>query len=75
MVSYATTINKLQGQSLDYVGLYLPKDVFSHGQLYVSLSRNKSKKGIKILIHDDAKTQNILQQMLCTKRFSIMFDW
>jgi ATP-dependent DNA helicase PIF1 len=55
MVSYAMTINKSQGQSLDYVGLYLPKDVFSHGQLYVALSRVKSKKGIKILIHDDAK--------------------
>jgi ATP-dependent DNA helicase PIF1 len=55
IVSYAMTINKSQGQSLDYVGLYLPKDVFSHGQLYVALSRVKSKKGIKILIHDDAK--------------------
>jgi ATP-dependent DNA helicase PIF1 len=30
IVSYAMTINKSQGQSLDYVGLYLPKDVFSH---------------------------------------------
>jgi ATP-dependent DNA helicase PIF1 len=55
IVSYAMTINKSQGQSLDYVGLYLPKDVFSHGQLYVALSRVKSKKGIKILVHDDAK--------------------
>jgi ATP-dependent DNA helicase PIF1 len=55
IVSYAMTINKSQGQSLDYVGLYLPKDVFSHGQLYVALSRVKSKKEIEILIHDEAK--------------------
>ncbi|PNX78026.1 helicase-like protein, partial [Trifolium pratense] len=55
IVSYAMTINKSQGQSLDYVGLYLPKDVFSHGQIYVAVSRVKSKKGIKILIHDETK--------------------
>ncbi|XP_058735847.1 uncharacterized protein LOC131623246 [Vicia villosa] len=53
IVSYAMTINKSQGQSLDTVGLYLPRDVFTHGQIYVALSRVTTKQGIKILVHDD----------------------
>ncbi|KAL5194227.1 Replication protein A DNA-binding subunit B [Glycine soja] len=44
---------KIPGQSLSMVGLYLPKPVFTHGQLYVALSRVNSAKGLKILIHDD----------------------
>ncbi|KAF1880088.1 hypothetical protein Lal_00022217 [Lupinus albus] len=50
--SCAITINKSQGQSLESVRLYVPKPVFSHGQLYVAISRVKSKKGLKILIYD-----------------------
>nr|XP_027096174.1 uncharacterized protein LOC113716072 [Coffea arabica] len=49
-LSFAMTINKAQGQTLDFVGIYLREPVFSHGQLYVALSRAKSSSSIKILI-------------------------
>ncbi|XP_071699903.1 uncharacterized protein [Rutidosis leptorrhynchoides] len=49
---FAMTINKSQGQSLSQVGLFLPRPVFTHGQLYVAISRVKNKKGLKILICD-----------------------
>ncbi|XP_058775249.1 uncharacterized protein LOC131649504 [Vicia villosa] len=47
--------HSVEGQSLDNVGLYIPRDVFTHGQIYVALSRVTTKKGIKILTHDEEK--------------------
>nr|XP_043620270.1 ATP-dependent DNA helicase PIF1-like [Erigeron canadensis] len=59
VVYFAMTINKSQGQSLSTVGLYLQRPVFTHGQLYVAISRVKSKKGLKVLICDkDGKPKN-----------------
>nr|GEZ63650.1 hypothetical protein [Tanacetum cinerariifolium] len=52
-LSFAMTINKCQGQSLSKVGLYLPRPVFTHGQLYVAISRFKSKRGLKVVVCDE----------------------
>ena len=49
------TINKNQGKSLSYFELFLPKSVFTLGQLYIAVSIIKSKKGLKILILDENK--------------------
>ncbi|CEP19618.1 hypothetical protein [Parasitella parasitica] len=49
-LAFGMTINKAQGQTMARVGMYLPTNVFSHGQLYVAMSRVKDRKAIKILI-------------------------
>ena len=56
---YCMTTNKAKSQTLDFVGLYLPNQVFSHGQLYVGLSRAGSADRIK----DD---QGIFTNQSCT---------
>jgi ATP-dependent exoDNAse (exonuclease V) alpha subunit len=50
------SINKGQGQTLAHAGLYLPRPVFTHAQLYVVVSRVRTRAGLKILIiYDNGK--------------------
>lgn len=49
-LSFAMTINKAQGQTIPNVGVYLPQSVFSHGQLYVALSRGTSWTNTRVLV-------------------------
>jgi len=48
-LSFAMTINKSQGHTIPNVRIYLPEPVFSHGQLYVGLSRGVSRNATRVL--------------------------
>jgi hypothetical protein len=58
-LAFSMTINKSQGQSLHHVGIDLRESVFSHGQLYVALSRCTSSNCIKVLLPDGSTTTNV----------------
>ena len=47
-IDFLVAINKSQGKA----GLFLHRSIFSHGQLYVVVSRVKCKKGLKSLYYD-----------------------
>ena len=53
------TISKSQGQSVDALGIYLRKPLFSHGQLYVALSRCRNPNNIFIQNDSDNKEEII----------------
>ena len=63
-LAFSMTINKSQGQSVKHVGIDLRTPVFTHGQLYVALSRCTSSQRIKVLLKEDMmnsfKTPNIV---------------
>ncbi|KAG3133084.1 hypothetical protein PC128_g26390 [Phytophthora cactorum] len=48
--AFAMTINKAEGQTVQSLGLYLWAPCFSHGQLYVALSKVTSRSNFKALI-------------------------
>ncbi|XP_072090602.1 uncharacterized protein [Arachis hypogaea] len=65
IMSFAMTINKSQGETLSKVGIYLPRPFFTHGQLYVALSRVTTKDGLRVLLQnyghlEDNYTMNVV---------------
>nr|XP_015637912.1 uncharacterized protein LOC107280855 [Oryza sativa Japonica Group] len=74
-VCYVMTINKSQGQTLEQVGIYLKKPVFTHGQLYVAISRATSRTGLKILIeNDDGSCGNQTRNVVYTEILSATME-
>ena len=63
-LAFAMTINKSQGQSVKHVGIDLRAGVFSHGQLYVAMSRATRSSNIKVILPPGAENlvKNIVYQ-------------
>ena len=59
---FAMTINKSQGQTLHTVGVDLRNPVFTHGQLYVALSRVTDVGRLKVLLPEEngRRTMNVV---------------
>jgi hypothetical protein len=67
---FAMTINKSQGQTVEHVGLDLRRPVFTHGQLYVGISRVTSIWNIKGIWEEkekSAKTKNVVYSEVLLK--------
>lgn len=56
VLAFVISINKAQGQSFEEVGIYIHRPLFSHGQLYVALSRGRDPK--KIYIQNSSENQS-----------------
>jgi len=57
---FAMTINKSQGQTFKAVGVDLTDESFTHGMLYVALSRVGSPDCLTMLVREDRKTRNVV---------------
>ncbi|CAN1149632.1 ATP-dependent DNA helicase PIF1 [Linum perenne] len=64
-LSFSMTINKIQGQTLTQVGLCLKRQIFTHGQLYVALSRVTKRSGLSIVSCDeDGEPSNSMKNIV-----------
>ncbi|XP_059221065.1 uncharacterized protein LOC131995857 [Stomoxys calcitrans] len=63
-ISFAMTINKSQGQTFNVAGLDLSVECFSHGQLYVALSRVTSKQNMFVLANDKKAVNVVYKDIL-----------
>ena len=58
------TINKSQGQSIKYCGLYLENPCFSHGQFYVEASWVGAQKNLEIFAPQNKKVNIVYHEVL-----------
>ncbi len=63
-LTFAMTINKVQGQTMKIVSIYLPEPMFTHGQLYVALSRCTCVNDVCVFCPNGRTTTNVVYMEL-----------
>ena len=71
-LAFAMTINKAQGQTLKHVGLCLTEPVFTHGQLYVAVSRVTDGTNLRIIVPDtpEARREGKIKNVVYSEVFT-----
>ncbi len=59
-LTFAMTINEAQGQTMKTIGIFLPEPVFTHGQLYVALSRATRVNDVFVFCPNGKTTTNVV---------------
>ncbi|XP_045455771.1 uncharacterized protein LOC123665525 [Melitaea cinxia] len=59
-LAFGITINKAQGQTLKVAGIDLTDQCFSHGQLYVALSRVTCKNNLFVFTNNPSEVMNVV---------------
>ena len=70
-LAFTMTINKAQGQMLNYVGLCLQKSMFTHEQLYIALSRITNAANLRMIVSD---TEEMRQGKIKNIMYSEVFN-
>src|SRR5258705_1434158 len=68
-LAFAITINKTQGQSLKVTGLDLTYECFSHGQLYVGMSRAMDPSRLYIVADENGETRSVVYTQVLNSNF------
>jgi hypothetical protein len=63
-LAFTMTINKARGQTMKTFGIYLPKPIFTHGQLYVVLSRATCVNDVFVFCSNGRTTTNVVYMKL-----------